>query len=100
MFNTLIWLNPIAFVAIMGTTAWLVSALIFTPYLFPNVQAQEYTPVTKWGKFGVSNGGFRSPEGVAVDPSNGNVFVADTANNRIQVFTSNGTFVTKWGKFG
>jgi glucose/arabinose dehydrogenase/plastocyanin len=28
------------------------------------------------------------------------VYVADTANNRIQVFSSNGTFISKWGKYG
>jgi DNA-binding beta-propeller fold protein YncE len=35
-----------------------------------------------------------------VDSSSGNVYVTDTANNRIQVFSSNGTFITTWGKFG
>ena len=39
----------------------------------------------------------KSPEGIAVDSSSGNVYVADTENNRIQVFSSNGTFITKWG---
>jgi DNA-binding beta-propeller fold protein YncE len=28
------------------------------------------------------------------------VYVADTANNRIQVFSSNGTFISKWGGYG
>jgi DNA-binding beta-propeller fold protein YncE len=28
------------------------------------------------------------------------VYVADTANNRIQVFSSNGTFISKFGEFG
>ena len=37
--------------------------------------------------------------GIAADGS-GNVYVADTANNRVQKFTSTGTFVTKWGSFG
>ena len=26
--------------------------------------------------------------------------MADTANNRIQVFSSDGTFISKWGTFG
>ena len=26
--------------------------------------------------------------------------MADTANNRIQVFSSNGTFISKWGRYG
>ena len=33
--------------------------------------------------------------GIAVD-SSGNVYVADTWNNRIQKFDSDGNFITKW----
>jgi tripartite motif-containing protein 71 len=36
---------------------------------------------------------------VAVD-SSGNVYVSDLHNNRIQKFTSDGTFITKWGTEG
>jgi hypothetical protein len=32
--------------------------------------------------------------------ASGNVFVADSKNNRIQIFDSNGTFLTKFGSFG
>jgi tripartite motif-containing protein 71 len=39
------------------------------------------------------------PEGVAVD-SQGNVFVVDNNNERIQKFTSSGSFITKWGSQG
>ncbi len=39
------------------------------------------------------------PQGIAIDASN-NVYVADTGNNRIEVFTSGGVFVTKWGTAG
>jgi DNA-binding beta-propeller fold protein YncE len=42
---------------------------------------------------------FSGPLGVAVD-ANGNVFVADRLNNRIQKFTTAGTFLTKWGTVG
>ena len=45
------------------------------------------------------NGQFSLPSGVAVDTS-GNVFVADSSNNRIQKFTSTGVFIAKWGSFG
>lgn len=34
-----------------------------------------------------------------MDPS-GNVYVTDTDNNRIQKFSSSGTFITKWGSYG
>ena len=39
------------------------------------------------------------PDGIAVD-SSGNVYVADSGNNRIQKFDPNGTFITKWGTSG
>jgi DNA-binding beta-propeller fold protein YncE len=44
-----------------------------------------YTFLTKWGTAGSGNGQFNHPWGLAVD-SSGKVFVADTNNNRIQVF--------------
>ena len=30
----------------------------------------------------------------------GNVYVVDTSNQRIQKFTSTGTYLTQWGSFG
>ena len=39
------------------------------------------------------------PSGIAVDTS-GNVYVADTDNNRIQKFTSDGNFIKEWGRTG
>jgi hypothetical protein len=41
---------------------------------------------------------FDSPQGVVVDLS-GNVFVADTGNNRIQKFKTDGTFMKSWGTY-
>jgi sugar lactone lactonase YvrE len=42
---------------------------------------------------------FSRPSGVAADTS-GFIFVADNGNDRIQKFTSDGQFVTKWGSRG
>lgn len=44
-------------------------------------------------------GQFRSPWGVAVD-GNGDVYVSDTGNQRLQKFDREGTFLTQWGGFG
>ena len=42
---------------------------------------------------------FNTPLGIVLD-NNGNVYVADRGNNRIQKFTSTGQFITKWGSSG
>ena len=63
-------------------------------YIMISSASETYVFVTKWGADGLS-----MPEDVAVD-SSGNVYVADTWNNRIQKFTSTGTFITKWGSSG
>jgi DNA-binding beta-propeller fold protein YncE len=46
------------------------------------------------------NGWLSSPQGIAVDPDNGDIYVADTSNNRIQKFSGDGVFDTKWGNGG
>jgi sugar lactone lactonase YvrE len=55
--------------------------------------------ITKWGSFGIGDGQFREPNGMATDAA-GNVYVADSGNNRVQKFTSSGVFITKWGSSG
>ncbi len=55
--------------------------------------------MAEWGGRGTDDGQFRRPRGVAVDAA-GNVYVADTGNNRIQMFDSQGRFLAKWGTTG
>jgi DNA-binding beta-propeller fold protein YncE len=52
--------------------------------------------VRKWGTSGTGDGQFDGPWSVAVAPD-GSVYVVDRNNHRIQKFTSEGVFVTKWG---
>ncbi|HUU57678.1 MAG TPA: 6-bladed beta-propeller [bacterium] len=57
--------------------------------------------VRYWGKYGIGDGDFSNPSGVAVAPNKGgDVYVVDQRNNRIQYFTYNGTFLGKWGVYG
>ena len=60
---------------------------------------QGFKVVGKWGKDGSGNGQFVNAQGIVVDKS-GNVYVADTDNHRIQMFTKTGGFVRKWGTRG
>jgi sugar lactone lactonase YvrE len=60
--------------------------------------------IRKLGKPGTQHtstepGEFAKPAGVAVD-KNGNVYVADTWNNRIQVFDADGAFIRTFGEAG
>ncbi len=48
-----------------------------------------------------SHTGFFKPSGVAVDPGNGDIYVADGyGNTRIAVFDRNGQFLRQWGRQG
>ncbi|MEE8638772.1 MAG: 6-bladed beta-propeller, partial [bacterium] len=53
----------------------------------------------QWGEFGTGDGEFNSPGGVEVAP-NGNVYIGDRGNHRMQYFTATGSFLGKWGSFG
>jgi predicted membrane-bound mannosyltransferase/sugar lactone lactonase YvrE/Na+-transporting methylmalonyl-CoA/oxaloacetate decarboxylase gamma subunit len=46
-----------------------------------------------------SGGVFNRPSGIAIGPS-GNIYVSDTWNYRIQVFTPDGKFLNSWGQRG
>jgi len=60
---------------------------------------REVASILSWGSQGAAPGQFTDPRGLAVD-SEGRVYVADGNNHRIQVFDSNGQFVTQWGSQG
>src|SRR5262249_50679197 len=54
---------------------------------------------TAWSQHGKGAGEFDTPHGIALD-SMGRVYVADRANNRIQIFEPDGKFVAEWKQFG
>ncbi len=51
--------------------------------------------ILQWGSKGNESGQFDVPHGIALD-KNGNVYVADRNNNRIQKFDSEGNFLQLW----
>jgi len=55
--------------------------------------------VKAWGRTGSAPGELNVPHTIAVD-SRGRLFVGDRANNRIQIFDQNGTFLEEWTQFG
>ena len=51
-----------------------------------------------WGSPGSGPGQFTTPHGIWVDPSE-RVYVCDRENNRVQVFSLTGEYLTEWGDF-
>ncbi len=64
----------------------------------PYVEAHvDLNSVGVWGgTVGTGPGQYNHPRGVAIGPE-GNVFVVDSDNHRVQVFDANGSFLREWG---
>lgn len=56
------------------------------PSVDDNAQQPKYSLTNQGGSNGTSDWQFYYPEGIATDPS-GNVYVFDSGNDRIQVFS-------------
>lgn len=73
---------------------------VFVADGYGNAAVHHFAPdgrlVRSWGGPGTAPGEFNLPHGIAVD-SLGRVLVADRENERIQVFTEDGTFIEAWG---
>ena len=80
--------------------------MIFSVLLLANSFAQnsfglgEYDYVSEWGSFGITGPGhFSHPQFIAVG-DDGSIYVSDLGNKRVQKFSSNGEYITEWGKSG
>jgi peptidylamidoglycolate lyase len=51
--------------------------------------------ITSWGSYGTGPGEFDVPHSLALD-AQGNVYVADRGNARLQIFDEAGQFITEW----
>lgn len=83
--------RPVLFLLSLLTLATLASASAST--LVPR---QLFT----FGSSGNGNGQFDFPQSVAINRTLGLIYVSDTNNHRIQVFTLNGTYIGQWGALG
>lgn len=69
---------------------WVYSEQIPTPTV---------VPAGGFGSSGSGNGQFFEPNGITTD-SNGNIWIADTLNSRIQEVDAEGQFIRKFGSYG
>lgn len=69
----------------------------FTSYSYSQYTYDSQIGVTSTSS--AADGSFEQPNGVVVD-ADGNIYVADRNNERVQKFNSTGGFVLKWGSSG
>jgi DNA-binding beta-propeller fold protein YncE len=66
---------------------------------YGNARVHKYTPdgehILSWGNSGVEPGQFYLPHSVCTD-AEGKVYVADRENHRVQVFDSEGNYLSQW----
>jgi tripartite motif-containing protein 2/3 len=79
------------------TTKLTMSTSIFPPK--SQIKRQKMIYHCKFGEFGVMEGQFTEPSGVAVNAQN-DIIVADTNNHRIQIFDKEGRFKFQFGECG
>lgn len=98
--NTMMTLNSLASVnsdSMIDITTKLMSTSIFPPK--SQIKRQKMIYHCKFGEFGVMEGQFTEPSGVAVNAQN-DIIVADTNNHRIQIFDKEGRFKFQFGECG
>jgi DNA-binding beta-propeller fold protein YncE len=83
--------------------AWDTAGNIYVADGFGNARIAKFDKAGKfvksWGSKGSEPGHFSTVHGIAID-AQGNVYVADTGNKRIQVFDTGGNFKTQFTNIG
>jgi hypothetical protein len=70
-----------------------------TPAAGPSEESSSYAFKFAFGSKGSGNGQLKEPHGIAI-AQNGNVYVVDTANNRVQEFNAAGEYLAQFGQYG
>lgn len=84
------------------TTMMDLTSKLMQTSMFPlksQIKRQKMIYHCKFGEFGVMEGQFTEPSGVAVNAQN-DIIVADTNNHRIQIFDKEGRFKFQFGECG
>jgi DNA-binding beta-propeller fold protein YncE len=84
--------------AALAGTVLLIAVVAGCVAFFPSAKEPGYEFVAAWGEKGDGPGQFNDPTGIAV--ADGEVFVADARNGRIQVFDLEGNFRRAFGAPG
>ena len=83
--------------------AWDATGNIYVADGYGNARVAKFDKngkfIKSWGSRGIAPGQFNTLKGIALDPQ-GNVYVADSGNRRIQVFDGDGTFKTQFLNVG
>ncbi|XP_058819511.1 brain tumor protein [Topomyia yanbarensis] len=90
-------LNHIPQESMIDLSSKLMNTSIFPPK--SQIKRQKMIYHCKFGEFGVMEGQFTEPSGVAVNAQN-DIIVADTNNHRIQIFDKEGRFKFQFGECG
>ncbi|XP_055592422.1 brain tumor protein [Uranotaenia lowii] len=90
-------LNHIPQESMIDLSSKLMNTTIFPPK--SQIKRQKMIYHCKFGEFGVMEGQFTEPSGVAVNAQN-DIIVADTNNHRIQIFDKEGRFKFQFGECG
>src|SRR5262249_7172677 len=80
----------VSFLAVAG-------ALCVSPGAFALSQQGHTFELSFEAQKGGAEGQLNSPSGIAVNEKTGEVYVVDSANNRVEVFGHNGEFIAVWG---
>lgn len=78
-----------------GTVPTALNAGSSDPYA---AQMVDLVPDQYFGSVGTGDGQFTNAHGIAISP-NGDIYVADARNHRIQRFSADGQFVSAWGTY-
>ncbi len=65
-----------------------------------HVTPHQYQAVASFGSRGIARGEFSFPCDIAISDKTGNIAVADSRNERVQLFSSDGVHLTEFGQKG